>query len=152
MPLLATSAALRYSACLARPGRVLSVSHIQSGTILSPFTRSCDCERQLVRTLRRAWRSGLVGTTFNKIEIDLGYMQKPILRPFRLVNLQIQTGALDNQGHGEENDEVENNKNPSGLIEPISDVAPSDLVPYFFLLCSLRANYRWLNMVSLLFP
>jgi O-antigen/teichoic acid export membrane protein len=125
MPLLATSATLRYFACLARPGRVLSVSHVQSGTILSPFTRSCDCERKLVGTLRRAWRSGLVGTTFYKIEVDLGYMQKPILRPFRLVNLQ--TGALDNQGQGEENVEVENNKNPSGLIEPISDAAPSVL-------------------------
>ena len=46
-------------------------------------------------------------------------MQKPTLRPFRLVNNKI--GALDNQSHGKENDEVENSKQQGVLIESPSN-------------------------------
>jgi O-antigen/teichoic acid export membrane protein len=42
-------------------------------------------------------------------------MQKPALRPFRVVNNTI--GALDNQSHGKEHDEVENNKQRGVLIK-----------------------------------
>ena len=46
-------------------------------------------------------------------------MQKPTLRPYRLVNNK--TNALDSQGQREENEAVENNKKPGSLIEPLDE-------------------------------
>jgi O-antigen/teichoic acid export membrane protein len=52
-------------------------------------------------------------------------MQKPTLRPLRLVSNK--TDALDSQGQREENEAVENNKKPGSLIEPLDESAEPEI-------------------------
>jgi O-antigen/teichoic acid export membrane protein len=52
-------------------------------------------------------------------------MQKPTLRPLRLVSNK--TDALDSHGQREENEAVENNKKPGSLIEPLDESAEPEI-------------------------
>jgi O-antigen/teichoic acid export membrane protein len=54
-------------------------------------------------------------------------MQKPTLRPFRLISPKNKNGQLDNREQLEENSRVEEHRNLSGLIEPISTEAKQPL-------------------------